>query len=202
MNLEELRELDPNDPGSWPILLKGIVVAVLMAAVLFMVWNFDTKKQNQELDRVRAEEPVLKQTFEAKQVRAANLDILKQQLIQIRESFGDLLQQLPNRAEMEALLVDISQTGLAAGLEITLFRPATENKFEFYAELPVEMRMIGSYHQFGEFISGVSNLQRIVTTHDIKIKKLSGAEGLLEMNTFARTYRALETEEEEEVIEQ
>ena len=198
MTLDELRNLDPAEYGSWPLPVKLACCVLLMIGVLFGFWHFAVQGKRDELKTVRQEEVALRQTFEDKQKLAASLPQLKEQLAQIEESFGDLLRQLPDKAEIESLLVDISQKGLSAGLEFNLFKPGKEAETEFYAELPIEIEVVGAYHQFGEFISGISSLPRIVTTHAIDIKN-SSAKGQLRLNMslVAKTYRAVVTEEEE-----
>jgi type IV pilus assembly protein PilO len=193
MKLEEYQNLDPSKIGTWPLPAKIGIVVIVCAGILFATWHYDIQEQQQALDRVERKEAELRKTFEDKQRKAANLDALKQQMQEMEESFGDMLRQLPNRTEVAALLVDISQTGLAAGLEFDLFRPGNERPSEFYAELPIEIRVTGNYHELGEFVSGVATLPRIVTTHNINITPASG--GKLNMSAIARTYRALEEDE-------
>ncbi|MCK5433300.1 MAG: type 4a pilus biogenesis protein PilO, partial [Gammaproteobacteria bacterium] len=148
------------------------------------------------LEKVEKEEVTLRETFEKKQKKAANLKALKEQLAEMKQSFGDMIRQLPDKTEVAGLIVDISQTGLAAGLEFELFKPGAEKPAEFYSELPISIRVVGEYHQFGEFVSGIATLPRIVTTHDISISSSGGTSGSLVMNATAKTYRALEEEEE------
>jgi type IV pilus assembly protein PilO len=152
-----------------------------------------------ELLRVQEEELQLRQTFEQKQKKAANLEAYKEQLREMERSFGAMLRQLPGKTEVPSLLVDISQTGLAAGLEEKLFQPANEVRREFYAELPIKIRLTGSYHELGSFASGIAALPRIVTLHNIEIKPL-GKEGLgvdeLQLDVTAKTYRYLEDDED------
>lgn len=194
MTLDELRNLDPSEYGTWPLPVKLTCCAILMALVLAGFWQFVVQDKRDELRTARDQEEQLKETFEGKQTLAASLPQLKEQLEQIEESFGDLLKRLPDKAEIESLLIDISQKGLAAGLEFKLFKPGGEKESEFYAELPIEITVLGTYHQFGEFISGVSSLPRIVTTHNIRIE---GGKGTTEfsMSLVAKTYRAISAEE-------
>src|SRR6202521_2356719 len=169
--VEELRALDPRDPGRWPLSIRMGAVAiwfVLATFVLGYVWVWQTKKP--ELRAAEDQEQALRTEFHNKHAKAVNLDVYKQQLKDIERSFGALLRQLPGKTEVPNLLVDISQTGLAAGLEEKLFQPQPEQKKDFYAELPIKIRLTGSYHQFGEFVSGIAALPRIVTLHDIDIK--------------------------------
>jgi type IV pilus assembly protein PilO len=195
--LEELRSLDPRDPGRWPLPVLGgaVAVAFLVVALIgiyFFVWN----GQRPELQRREDEEQKLRLEFHDKHAKAVNLEIYKQQLKDIERSFGALLRQLPGKTEVPSLLVDISQTGLAAGLTEKLFQPQPEVKKDFYAELPIKIRLSGSYHQFGEFVSGIAALPRIVTLHDIDIKPDSkDAYDQLSLELTAKTYRYLDEEE-------
>lgn len=193
-------DLDPNNIGNWPGALKAIVILVLCAAVLGAGYWFDTKDQLARLDEAQAKEIDLKKTFEFKQRKAANLEPLKAQLQDMKDSFGELLRLLPNKTEIEGLLVDISQSGLAAGLEFELFKPGAEKVEEFYAIQPIAIRVTGKYHEFGNFISAVAALPRIVTQHDIDISPVSkgkAGEGndQLVMNMTAKTYRYLDEDE-------
>jgi type IV pilus assembly protein PilO len=195
--LEELRSLDPRDPGRWPLPVLGGAVAlaflvVSLIGIYFFVWN----GQRPELQRREDEEQKLRLEFHDKHAKAVNLEIYKQQLKDIERSFGALLRQLPGKTEVPSLLVDISQTGLAAGLTEKLFQPQPEVKKDFYAELPIKIRLSGSYHQFGEFVSGIAALPRIVTLHDIDIKPDSkDAYDQLSLELTAKTYRYLDEEE-------
>ncbi len=171
MNLvDELRSLDPRDPGRWPLVIRAFFVAlifVVCAAVAWylLVWNEDRPL----LQKAEADELDLRAQFDTKQQRAANLDAYKAQLAEMERSFGAMLRQLPGKTEVPNLLVDISQTGLAAGLQEKLFQPGTEKSNGFYAELPIKIKLVGSYHQFGAFVSGIAALPRIVTLRDIQI---------------------------------
>jgi type IV pilus assembly protein PilO len=195
--LEELRALDPRDPGRWPLPIRAGAVAVAFLAlslvgIYFFVWD----GQRPELQRRQAEELQLRQEFREKHAKAVNLEVYKQQLKDIERSFGALLRQLPAKTEVPSLLVDISQTGLAAGLQEKLFQPEPEQKKDFYAELPIKIRLTGSYHQFGEFVSGIAALPRIVTLHDIAIKPDNkDAYDQLSLELTAKTYRYLDDEE-------
>lgn len=193
-------DLDPNNIGNWPGPLKGIVILILCAAVLGAGYWFDTRHQLVTLEESQKKEVELKRVFEIKQRKAANLEPLREQLKEMKESFGNLLRLLPNKTEIEGLLVDISQSGLSAGLEFELFKPGAEQVAEFYAIQPIQIRVTGTYHEFGNFISTVAALPRIVTTHDINLApiKTGGADGgedKLVMNMVAKTYRYLEEEE-------
>ncbi|MBV8853572.1 MAG: type 4a pilus biogenesis protein PilO [Sinobacteraceae bacterium] len=198
MNLmEELRSLDPRDPGRWPLAIRAGAVAlcfVVLSGVLtyLFVWN----DQRPELQRRADTEQQLRQEFKTKHAKAVNLDVYKTQLKDIERSFGALLRQLPGKTEVPNLLVDISQTGLSAGLEEKLFQPQPELKKEFYAELPIKISLTGSYHQFGEFVSGIAALPRIVTLHDIEIKTATkDAYDQLTLELTAKTYRYLDEDE-------
>jgi type IV pilus assembly protein PilO len=195
--LEELRSLDPRDPGRWPLPIRiGAVAAAFvglsLVGIYMLVWN----EQRPELQRRQAEEQQLRQEFKDKHAKAVNLELYKQQLKDIERSFGALLRQLPGKTEVPSLLVDISQTGLAAGLQEKLFQPESEQKKDFYAELPIKIRLTGSYHQFGEFVSGIAALPRIVTLHDIDIKPDNkDAYDQLSLELTAKTYRYLDEDE-------
>jgi type IV pilus assembly protein PilO len=200
MNLiEELRSLDPQDPGRWPFPIRvGMVaiwfVALAIVLMYFVVWN----SKQPDLERAEGEERTLREEFTGKHAKAVNLEVYKGQLKDIERSFGALLRQLPGKTEVPNLLVDISQTGVAAGLEEKMFQPSAEQKKDFYAEQPFKLRLLGSYHQFGEFVSGIAALPRIVTLHDIDIKAVNpnGKDfDNLQLELTAKTYRYLDEEE-------
>jgi type IV pilus assembly protein PilO len=195
--LEELRALDPRDPGRWPLPVRaGAVVLAFVAATVGLIYVFVWSEQRPQLQQRQAEEQQLRQEFREKHAKAVNLEVYKQQLKDIERSFGALLRQLPGKTEVPSLLVDISQTGLAAGLQEKLFQPQPEVKKDFYAEKPIKIRLTGSYHQFGEFVSGIAALPRIVTLDDIDIKPDSkDAYDSLSMDLTAKTYRYLDEEE-------
>ncbi len=197
MNLNEL-DLDPNNAGSWPVPIKIVAVLVVCAAVLGAGYHFDTQEQLKVLQKAQTTEKDLKKVFTEKQALAANLDAYKLQMAEMQESFGAMLRQLPNQTEVAELLVDVSQTGLASGLEFELFEPKPENSKGFYAELPIKLRMVGDYHKFGTFISGLATLPRIVTIHDISISRNGGRKGNkdkpLVMEATAKTYRYLDSD--------
>ena len=197
--LEELRSLDPQDPGRWPLPIRIGAVGVWFVVLAFALsYVFVWQQQKPELERRQSEELTLRDEFRKKHAKAVNLEVYKQQLKDIERSFGALLRQLPGKTEVPNLLVDISQTGLAAGLEEKLFQPANEQKKDFYAELPIRIRLSGSYHEFGEFVSGIAALPRIVTLHDIEIKPVGGnGAGFdnLTLDLTAKTYRYLDEEE-------
>jgi len=195
--LDDLKSLDPNDPGRWPMPVRAATVAlcfVILSAVLFyfFVWS----DQKPRLDQAAAEEQDLRDTFKKKHSKAVNLTVYQQQLADIERSFGALLRQLPGRTEVPNLLVDISQVGVGAGLEEKLFQPSAEVKKDFYAELPIKIRLTGSYHQMGEFVSGIAALPRIVTLHDIDIKTDNkDAYDQLSLELTAKTYRYMDEDE-------
>jgi type IV pilus assembly protein PilO len=197
--LEQFQTLDWRDPGRWPLLIRTIVasfVFVVAAFIFSMVLIYNT--QMEEYDQVQAEQDSLWAEFEQKQHQAANFAAYRAQLKDMERSFGAMLRQLPGRTEVPNLLVDISQTGLAAGLDEKLFQPGTEMKQDFYAELPIKIRLTGSYHEFGNFVSGIAALPRIVTLHDIQIQmesaKGAGTDQLV-LDLIAKTYRYLEDDE-------
>ena len=196
MNLmEELRTLDTSDPGRWPLPIRlgaiGIWFIVLTFALsYFFVWS----DKRPELDAKEAEEQQLRSEFQTKHAKAVNLDVYKTQLKDIERSFGALLRQLPGKSEMEALLTDINQAGLGRGLQFELFKPAaTESASDFYAELPINIRVTGGYHDIGAFASDVAKLSRIVLLNDVNITP--GKDGGLAMDAVAKTYRYLDEDE-------
>ena len=187
----DLNNLDLSNIGAWPTALKIALIIIASVAVFVAGYFLDIQKQQEKLERSERTEITLKQEFETKQAKAVNLEAYKQQLKEIEESFGAMLRQLPSKTEVEGLLVDISQTGLAIGIEFQLFKPQGERFIEFYAELPIQMKMVGNYHEFGNFVSGVAALPRIVTLHDISITKDKKTEKLT-MDVTAKTYRYLD----------
>ena len=195
--LEELQSLDPRDPGRWPLAVRaGAVGLCFLILTAVLIWFFVWDTQLPELQRREDVEQQLRQEFRAKHAKAVNLDLYKQQLKDIERSFGALLRQLPGKTEVPNLLVDISQTGLSAGLEEKLFQPQPEQKRDFYAELPIKIRLTGSYHQFGQFVSGIAALPRIVTLHDIQITSVNkDAYDQLALELTAKTYRYMDEDE-------
>ena len=190
----DLNNLDLSNIGAWPTAVKIAIIIVVSVAVFVAGFFLDTKKQIAKLERSERNEIALKKDFETKQAKAVNLEAYKQQLKEIEESFGAMLRQLPSKTEVEGLLVDISQTGLASGIEFQLFKPQGERFIEFYAELPIQMKMTGNYHEFGNFVSGVAALPRIVTLHDISITQ-DKKTAKLTMEVTAKTYRYLDDDE-------
>ena len=202
---EQLRNLDARDVGRWPFLFRALAVALVFVIVTgLLVWQFVYRGNVPDLRAAEAEQRSLWATFDQKQRKAANLEAYRQQLDEIERSFGAMLRQLPGRTEVPSLLVDISQSGLAAGLQEKLFQPGQETRRDFYAELPIKIRLTGGYHEFGEFVSGVAALPRIVTLHDIQISQNTGRGGArgtaaptddLTLDVTAKTYRYLEESE-------
>jgi type IV pilus assembly protein PilO len=196
--LDDIKSLDPNDPGRWPLPVRAGFVAlvfVLLAAGAF--WYFVWSDQKPKLDAANQEEQTLRSEFKTKHSKAVNLEVYQQQLADIERSFGALLRQLPGKTEVQSLLIDISQVGVGAGLEEKLFQPAAnENSKDFYAELPIKIRLTGTYHQMGEFVSGIAALPRIVTLHDITIKPDNkDSYDQLSLELTAKTFRYLDDSE-------
>jgi type IV pilus assembly protein PilO len=192
--LDQFRNLNTRDPGSWPPLPQAMLLVGLLIAIVAMGYFFDWQDEMDSLDAGRQQEVKLKDEYVAKMQQAINLDLYRQQLREIDSSFGALLRQLPNRSQMDALLVDINQAGLGRGLQFELFRPApAETKREFYAELPVTLKLNGSYHDMGQFASDIGQLSRIVTLNDIALT--GGKDGNLVMDVTAKTFRYLDEDE-------
>jgi type IV pilus assembly protein PilO len=199
MNLmQEMRGLDPRDPGRWPLPVRALAIAVCflvvaVALIYFFVWRDRMPQLQQREDQ----ETQLRSEYRTKHAKAVNLALYKQQLADIEKSFGALLRQLPSKTEVPNLLVDISQTGLAAALQEKLFQPGQEVKKDFYAELPIHITLTGSYHEFGAFVSGIAALPRIVTLHDIEITPTDKSAGFdqLQLDLTAKTYRYLDDDE-------
>jgi type IV pilus assembly protein PilO len=199
MNLvEELQSLDINDVGRWPFAFRAAVIAIVFAAVVGLgIYFFIIEDKAPALERARSDEQDYRTTFELKQKKAANYDDYKKQLAQIEQSFGTMLRQLPGKTEIPSLIVDISQTGLAAGLQEKLFVPQSEIPKDFYAIKPIQIRLTGGYHEIGNFVSGIAALPRIVTLHNIVISPVSsGSFDELSMVVTAQTYRYLDEEAE------
>ncbi|MGN6314305.1 MAG: type 4a pilus biogenesis protein PilO [Rhodanobacteraceae bacterium] len=203
--IDELRNLDRNNIGGWPRSVKVFFIVLLMAVILFAGWYVFISGKQDELAAAQAKEVQLKQEFSSKQAKVVNLEALKQQLAEMNDLLRQMLRQLPSKTEMPALLVDISQTALSSGLETELFQPGPESPKEFYAEQPIAIRLQGTYHQFGAFISGVASLPRVVilTMHDVSLHaaQASGSAtapppgGRLTMEGTVKTYRYLGDEE-------
>ena len=199
MNLiEELRSLDFKEIGHWPLTFRIATLSLIFVSVTgLMIYLVPMRSQMPDLEIVRKEEASLLQTFDTKQRKAANADAYRVQLKEMDRTFGAMLRQLPGRTEVPSLLVDISQTGLAAGLQEKLFQPGPEVKKDFYAELPIRIRLTGSFHEFGAFVSGIAALPRIVTLHDISIIQDGKEVGMdrLTLDVTAKTYRYLDEAE-------
>ena len=192
--LDDLRNLDANDVGRWPLVFRVGVIALVFSLVvgLGIYWTIIQDRAPQ-LKRAQQDEQTLRVTFENKQRKAANYDSYKAQLEQIEQSFGTMLRQLPGETEIPSLIVDISQTGLAAGLQEKLFQPQPEIPRDFYAEKPIKIRLSGGYHEIANFVSGVAALPRIVTLHNINITPEDrGSFDLLTLEVTAKTYRYIE----------
>jgi type IV pilus assembly protein PilO len=195
--IDDLRSLDTNDPGRWPLPIRiGAVSLAFVAVVAAGVYLFVIKEEVPLLEREQQQELELRTQFEDRQRKAANFDAYRAQLAEIERDFGAMLRQLPGKTEVPSLLVDISQTGLGAGLEEQLFQPTGEIQKDFYAELPIRLRYTGSYHELGNFVSGIAALPRIVTLHDLTIRRAAAdaSPDELTLDVTAKTYRYLDEE--------
>ena len=196
--LDELKSLDVNDVGRWPLAFRAAVIGLVFVVVVGAgIWFTIVKDKYPQLQRAQEDEQTLRVTFENKQRKAANYDAYKAQLSQIEQSFGTMLRQLPGETEIPSLIVDISQTGLASGLQEKLFQPQPEVPKDFYAEKPIKIRLSGGYHEIASFVSGVAALPRIVTLHNINITP-EGQDNYdkLSLEVTAQTYRYLDEEAE------
>jgi type IV pilus assembly protein PilO len=192
--IEELKQLDPKNPGNWPWVFKIGAFLLIFVAIFVAAWFLVFEAQLADLDKEERKEADLKNTFLEKKKLAVNLEAYQQQRLEIEQSFGALLKQLPTRSEIEALIIDINSAGLGRGLQFELFKPAQNEVFtEFYAEKPVDLKVTGNYHDLGAFASDVSKLPRIVLLNDLKIDNTK--DGILSMEAKARTYRYLDPEE-------
>ena len=192
--IDDLRTLDPKQPGNWPWPVKAGALVLLFVAIQVAAYFVFWQSQSDEIEKGRQEVEKQKATFLEKKKLAVNLEAYKQQRVEIEQSFGALLKQLPNKSEMDALLIDINQAGLGRGLAFELFRPADKENFtEFYAELPVNIKVTGNYHDLGAFTSDVAKMPRIVLLTDLKIDPPK--DGTLTMEAVAKTYRYLDEEE-------
>jgi type IV pilus assembly protein PilO len=191
--VSDFKSLDPKDPGLWPFMPKVIILLGIFLVVLALGWWFGWRVQMEELDEKRQQEATLKDEWLGKKRQAVNLDEYQKQLAEINRSFGALLKQLPNASEMESLLVDINQAGLGRGLQFDLFKPGTEILKDFYAELPITIKIVGSYHDIGAFTGDIAKLPRIVTLNDIDVAP--SKDGGLTMQAVAKTFRYLDEEE-------
>ena len=192
--VDEFKRTNWQDPGTWHVAPKLLVLLAIVVGIPVAAFFADTQSQIDELESGRNQETKLKEEYVGKKKQAVNLDLHRQQLREIDTQFGALLRQLPNRSQMDALLVDINQAGLGRGLQFELFKPApSENLREFYAELPIQVKVVGNYHDMGAFASDVGQLSRIVTLNDVSIQ--AGKDGILTMDAVARTFRYLDDEE-------
>ncbi|CAN5284131.1 type 4a pilus biogenesis protein PilO [soil metagenome] len=193
----DLRNLDTSNPGSWPLPVKLFACIFTGLIIIGLGWYFLVADRKTELEGLVAEQETLKATFIDKQGRAANLEPLKQQLAQMELMLQQMLRQLPSKNEMPDLIVDVSQTALATGISNELFQPGPETAKEFYAEKPINLRMVGTYHQFGAFVSGVASLPRVVimTMHNISLTPRAGKPGQLVLQGTIKTYRYLDDDE-------
>jgi type IV pilus assembly protein PilO len=193
MTLDDIRRLNIRDAGNWPFLPKIMILGILLLLILAAGAVFDWRDQIEALDKAQDEEIKLREAYASKKAKAVNIDLYVAQLKEIEQSFGALLKQLPNKSEMDALLTDINQAGLGRGLQFELFRPATQERMaDFYAELPISVRITGNYHDMGAFASDVAQLPRIVTLNDVGIVN---DKGTLTMEATAKTFRYLDEEE-------
>jgi len=194
--LDQFKYLNPRDPGAWPVLPKLLALIATLIALVACGYVADWQGQVEELAAGAEQEAKLKEEYKGKKQQAVNLDLHRQQLREIDSSFGALLKQLPNKSQMDALLVDINQAGLGRGLQFELFKPAPqETTKDFYAELPVSVRVTGSYHDMGQFASDIAQLSRIVTLNDMVISPVGKDGSVLAMDTTAKTFRYLDDEE-------
>jgi type IV pilus assembly protein PilO len=193
MNLDDLRRLNFRDVGNWPLLPKTLILVAILAVIVVAGFVLDWREQWDTLELAQVEEGKLKEQYGQKKAKAINFELYVQQLNEVEQSFGALVKQLPNRSEIDALLTDINQAGLGRGLQFELFRPATQERMEdFYAELPIKIKITGSYHDMGAFASDVAQLPRIVTLNDIAI---ANERGVLSLDAEAKTFRYLDEEE-------
>lgn len=197
----QFRGLNPNEPGQWPVLPKVLTWAGVALIMVVVGWFMLLSSAHDELDAEHAKEPVLKQDYRGKLGQAVNLSELRKQKLQVEEYVTQLEKQLPGKAEMDALLSDINQAGLGRGLQFELFRPGQVAVKDYYAELPIAIRVSGRYHDIGSFAADIANLSRIVTLHNLSIRSAGArdASGLLSMEATARTYRYLDSSELEEI---
>lgn len=198
---DDLRNLDRNNVGGWPKSVKIFFIGLLLGVIVLAGWYFYVSDQQDTLAQAQRKEMSLRDEFQTKQAKAVNLDALRKQLADMKDMLRQMLRQLPSRTEMPALLVDISQTALAAGLQVDVFQPGAETPKDFYAEKPIQLKMTGTYHQFGTFISGVASLPRVVilTMHNVSLKPekdaTGAAAGRLTLEGTVKTYRYLDEDD-------
>lgn len=205
MKLDDFNNIDFNNAGSLPAAVKAVLLAFIFVVILALGYYFLWVDAFNSLDTAKAKEEELRKVFLDKQAQAVNLEGYKQQMVEIEKTFGALLKQLPDKSQMDGLLTDINQAGLGRGLEFELFKPGQETQAEFYAEMPIAIKVLGSYHDLGAFATDISKLSRIVTLNDISVvgkdnkdnkdSKISGSDGILVMEATARTYRYLDADE-------
>lgn len=190
--------LDPNDPSLWPSLPRNLLFLAVCLAVVAGLWFAWLQSVDQELLNEKAREEQLRETYKKKLVQAVNLDALKKQLEQVQQYVTQLERQLPSKAEMDALLSDINQAGIGRSLQFELFRPGQESVKEYYVELPIAVRVMGRYHDMGQFAADIANLSRIVTLNNLSVSPIKEKDGLLIMDCTAKTFRYLDQEEIEQ----
>jgi type IV pilus assembly protein PilO len=195
MELPSLNEVDINEPGEWPQLFKVLAIVLLSIALLVAGYYTIIKDKQIELKALEQKEVELRTEFEIKQAKAFNLEAYREQMKEMRVVFTSMLQQLPRKSEVADLLIDISRTGLVNGLQFELFKPESERPVDFYAELPISMRVTGNYHQFGEFVGAIAALPRIVTLHNLTMSPVAQSSGKMTMDITAKTYRYFDEEE-------
>lgn len=205
MKLEDFNNIDFKNAGSLPLPVKAVLLGVMFLLILGLGYYFLWSPALDSLDQARAKEQELRQVFLEKKSQAINLEGYKQQMVEIEKTFGALLKQLPDKSQMDGLLTDINQAGLGRGLEFELFKPGQETQAEFYAEMPISIKVLGSYHNLGAFATDISKLSRIVTLNDIYIVSsaasadgnpaVKATDGALSMEAIAKTYRYLDTDE-------
>ena len=193
--VEDFKTLDPKDPGVWPLGPRIIILATMFMALVFIAAWFGWQVQYEELEAKRQEESKLKEDWLNKKKQAVNLEEYRNQLAEIERSFGALLKQLPNKSEMESLLVEINQAGLGRGLQFELFKPGVEASKDFYAELPITVNLTGSYHDFGAFAGDIAKLPRIVTLNDINVSRSGKPGEAMSLAAVAKTFRYLDEQE-------
>ncbi len=196
ISFDELKQLDPRDPGRWPLAVRlGVITLFFVLVTALLLWFLVWSSRKDELAQLENTEQTLRNEFRTKHAKAVNLDLYKQQLADIEKSFGAMLRQLPGETEMDNLLIDIAQSGTATGLQQVKFQPQPEQSRDFYAERPIKIRLAGSYHQMGEFVSVIAGLPRIVTLHDFNIQTAGRGYDQLTMDVTAKTYRYLNDQE-------
>jgi type IV pilus assembly protein PilO len=192
-----LSELDFNESGEWPVIIKTLAILLLCILVWGGGYYFIIKDKQAELLGLEQKEQQLRNEFEAKTAKAINLEAYKEQMVEMKIAFASMLKQLPRKSEVADLLIDISRTGLINGLQFELFKPEGERPIDFYAELPISMKVTGTYHQFGDFVSGIAALPRIVTLHNLTMAPLGKDSGKMSLSITAKTYRYFDQESDE-----